>query len=58
MIIRRTHMRVPGFGNTDTDEHLDVAKQDGYFNQIVQYFSDREYEKGKTIRAETSTRSV
>ena len=46
-------IRVPGFGQTETIEFVnsdDVVSVPGY-NTLVQYFVDRGYVRGKTIRA-------
>ena len=46
-------VQVPGFGGTETVETLSTTGlQDlEYFNKLVQYFVDRGYERGKSIRA-------
>ena len=46
-------IRVPGFGETETIEFIntdDMVSVPGY-NTFVQYFVDRGYVRGKTIRA-------
>ena len=49
-------VRVPGFGETQTVEYQDTDDFDllpefPYFIRFVNYFIDRGYERGKTIRA-------
>lgn len=44
-------VRVPGLGRTDTVEFLDTAKQVGYFNKFIDYFTDKGYQRGVNICA-------
>jgi lysophospholipase-3 len=45
-------IRVPGFGDTETVEELSQTglKDFPYFKELVNYFVDRGYERGKSIR--------
>lgn len=43
--------RVPGFGNTDTIEHLDTDKLVPYFAPMVDALVSWGYERGVTVRA-------
>lgn len=47
------NIKVPGFGNTDTVEDLSATGLLNlpYFHQLVDYFVERGYERGKDIRA-------
>lgn len=42
--------RVPGFGNTDTIEHLDTDKLIPYFAPMVDALVSWGYERGVTVR--------
>jgi lysophospholipase-3 len=46
-------IKVPGFGGTETVEQLSQTGLTDlpYFKDLVKYFVDRGYERGKSIRA-------
>ena len=46
-------MSVPGFGDTSTVECLDpmFCEESSYFKTFVDYFVDKGYQRGVTIRA-------
>ena len=42
---------VPGFGNTETVEFLDEFEVIAQFHEFVEFFVNKGYIRGKTIRA-------
>ena len=50
---REVHVKVPGFGDTSSVEYLSPGLIDTfeYFHKTVEYFVDRGYKRGETIRA-------
>ena len=49
----KVKIKVPGFGDTSSVEYLNpgLIYKRAYLNEMVDYFVDREYKRGKTIRA-------
>ena len=48
------NIKVPGFGDTSSVEYLNpglLKDTIEYFHDMVEYFVDRGYKRGKTIRA-------
>ena len=49
----KVNIKVPGFGDTSSVEYLNPGLIDTveYFHDMVEYFVDRGYKRGQTIRA-------
>ena len=50
---KKVKIKVPGFGKTSSVEYLNpgLINTFQYFHKTVDYFVDRGYKRGKTIRA-------
>ena len=49
----KVHIKVPGFGDTLSVEYLNPGWIDTieYYHEMVEYFVDRGYKRGESIRA-------